>query len=397
MPAMKRDTWGFSTRAIHAEPPATSVVSRPVAWPLHQTASFEFDSSEDLGHAIFHPEDSYTYSRLSNPTTAILETTLAGLEGAEAGLAFASGMAAIHTTLIHLLSPGDHVVAPSALYGGSFQLLRHILPRFGIEATFVDHHDLSAWRKAVRPSTKVIYAETIGNPTLFVPDLAALSEIARGAGAKVVVDSTFATPRIFRPIEAGVDVVIHSASKFLGGHGDLVAGVVAGKKDVVDGLRHTATETGGAIAPFVSWLILRGIATLALRVDRVSASAMLVARHLDRHPKVTRVFYPGLDSDPCHAVAKRQFGDRFGGVLAFDVGAREAGRHLTDRLELIKRAGSLGDVRSLIIQPSSTTHRQLDREELARAHISEGFIRLAIGLEEPADLIADLDRALSEI
>ncbi len=378
---------GFATRAVNAHlPKHQGVPSTPLAIPIYHTASFSFERAEEIGPAINSPDDSYSYSRLSNPTVAALENLLADLEGTGAGLAFASGMAAIHCALIHLLSQGDHVVAPAALYGGSFQVLRHILPRFGVETTFVDHHDLSAWRRALRPNTKIVYAETIGNPTLFVPDLAAIAEIAHGGGAKLLVDSTFATPYLCRPLELGADLVMHSASKFLGGHGDLVAGMLAGPKPTIDALRRTAIETGGIMAPFVAWLILRGLSTLSIRMDRHSSSALQIARWLEAHPRVRRVDYPGLPSHPNHAVARRQLGERFGGVLAFELPDRQTGARFVDRLRLIKRAASLGDVHSLIIQPSTTTHRQLSAPELREAHISEGFIRLAVGLEDPDDL-----------
>jgi methionine-gamma-lyase len=388
---------GFSTRAIHTHLPETvGVASDPIAIPIYQTASFEFDRAEDLGKAIHRPEDSFMYSRLSNPTVAALENALADLERGDAALAFSSGMAAIHCALIHELSAGDHAVAPSALYGGSFQLLRRILPRFGIETTFVDHHDLGAWKRAMRPNTKIVYAETIGNPTLFVPDLRALSEIAHAGGAKLIVDSTFASPYLCRPLELGADVVMHSASKFLGGHGDLVAGLLAGSKGVIDSMRHTAYEVGGTMSPFIAWLILRGLMTLPVRMERHSSTAMQLARWLEAHPRVTKVHYPGLPSHPNHAIAKAELGERFGGMLAFELPDRQSGARFVDRLQLIKRAGSLGDVRSLIIQPSNTTHRQLSPEELRAAHISEGFIRFSVGLEDPADLVSDLEQALVE-
>lgn len=386
---------GFATRAIHTHLPDSDLGGVAIATPIHQTASFSFEDPEQLAAAIQRPQEGYAYSRLSNPTIALLEAAVADLEGAERGLAFASGMAAIHTTLIGLLAAGDHVVAQASLYGGTFQLFRHVLPRFGVETTFVDGTDRTAFFAALRPETKVIYAETIGNPTLSVPDLGALAEIAHRADARLLVDSTFATPRVCRPLELGADVVIHSASKYLGGHGDLVAGVIAGSKEVIEQIRPFATETGGVMAPFVAWLILRGLKTLALRVDRHCDNALQVARFLEAHPRVKRVHYPGLASHPDHDHAACTV-SRFGGVLAFDVGSREAGERLTRRVRLIKRAASIGNVESLIIQPSNTTHRQLTAEELETAGITEGFIRLSVGLEDPDDLIADLDEALSE-
>lgn len=386
---------GFATRAIHTHPPKAELGGEAIATPIHQTASFSFEDPEHLAAAIHRPLEGYAYSRLSNPTIAALERAVADLESTDGALAFASGMAAIHTALISLLAAGDHVVAPASLYGGTFQVLRHVLPRFGVNATFVDRTDPEAWQAAVRPETKVIYTETIGNPTLSVPDLTALSEIAQGAGARLLVDSTFATPRLCRPLEHGADLVLHSATKYLGGHGDLIAGMIAGSRELIEEIRPFAVDTGGVMAPFVAWLILRGLKTLALRVDRHSDAALEIARFLEAHPKVERVHYPGLASHPDHARAARTLGGRFGGVLAFDVGSREAGRGLIRRIRLIKRAASIGDVHSLIIQPAESSHRQLSAEELRAAQITEGFVRISVGLEEPADLVRDLDQALS--
>jgi methionine-gamma-lyase len=388
---------GFSTRTIHLQPEPIGLPSDPIAFPIYQTASFEFERSEDLGPACHRPADSYVYSRLSNPTVSALERAVADLEATDSAIAFSSGMAAIHCALVHHVSAGDHVVAPSSLYGGSFQMLRHILSRFGVETTFVDHREPSAYARALRPNTKVLYAETIGNPTLFVPDLRALSEIAHGAGAKLIVDSTFATPYLCRPIALGADVVMHSATKYLGGHGDLVAGILAGPKAVIEPIRPTAYEIGGTLSPFAAWLILRGLMTLSLRMERSSSTALELARWLESHPRVSKVHYPGLASSPSHALAKDVLGGRYGGVLAFDVADRETGARFIDRLRLIKRAASLGDVRTLIIQPANTTHRQLSAEELRAAHISEGFVRMSVGLEDARDLIGDLDRAFSEV
>jgi methionine-gamma-lyase len=386
---------GFSTRAIHASLKAPSIASRSINVPIYQTASFDFEKNDDIAEALHDPANSFMYSRLSNPTIDALERTVADLEGAEAGVGFASGMAAVHTTAITFAQAGDHVVVPSSMYGGTFALFKNLLPRLGIEATFVKNGDLGALERALRPSTKIVYAETIGNPALFVSDVARLAEIAHRSGARLVIDSTFASPYICRPLEHGADVVLHSASKYLGGHGDLIAGVVLTRKEDADRIRHTMIDAGGNMSPFVAWLILRGLKTLAVRMERHVSSASRIARRLAEHPRIERAIYPGLASHPDHAVAKRILQHGFGGMVAFELkGDRSDGARFMDRLSLIKRAGSLGDVHSLALQPATTTHRQLDRAQLEAAGISEGFIRLSVGLEDEEDLIEDIDRAL---
>jgi methionine-gamma-lyase len=386
---------GFSTRAIHVEAQTPSIASRTIVTPIYQTASFAFDRMEEIPAAIHDPEHAYVYSRLSNPTADIVERTIAELEGGAAGLTFASGMAAIHGVFATLCKAGDHIVAPVSMYGGSFSLLRQILPRFGVETTFVKNGDHDAVREAMRPNTKVVYSETIGNPALFVSNIPLLAEIAHGRGAKLVIDSTFASPYLCRPLEHGADVVVHSASKYLGGHGDLIAGLAVSTAETMKEIRHTSIDVGGAIAPFVAWLLLRGLKTLAVRMDRHCGSARQVADFLARHPKVERVVYPGLASHPDHAVAAKLLSRGFGGMVAFDVrGDRAVAARAMDRLKIIKRAGSLGDVHSLALQPAATSHRQLSPEELVKAGISEGFVRLSVGLEDPGDLCADLDQAL---
>lgn len=396
MPASKH-TLGFSTRAIHTEVRTPAVASETIATPIYQTASFSFDHLDALAVAINDPENAFVYTRLSNPTIDVLERTVADLEGAEAGVAFASGMAAIHGVAVTLCRAGDHIVAPASLYGGSFSLFRHVLPKFGIETTFVKNGDYSAFREAMRPNTKMVYAETITNPSLNVADLPVLAELAHARGARLVVDSTFASPYLCRPIEHGADVVVHSASKYLGGHGDLIAGIACGKTETLRELRRMSIDLGGSVAPFISWLILRGLKTLSVRMERHSRSAMGVAEMLAAHPRISRAIYPGLTSHPDHAAAKKLLSRGFGGMVAFEVrGGRAAAARAVDRLELIKRAGSLGDTHSLALQPATTTHRQLSAGELLEAGISEGFVRLSVGLEDLEDLCADLDRALAD-
>ncbi len=386
----------FDTRAVHARLKTPEISSQSIAPPLIQTASFAFDHAPDIADACERPEDGFIYSRLSNPTVDMLERTIADLEGGDAALAFGSGMAAIHAALVGLLSAGDHIVAPVAVYGGTFGLLTRVLNRLGIESTFVDNNDPQAWRDAIRPNTKVVYAETIANPALSVPDLESLAALAHGAKAKLVVDSTFATPYLCRPLEHGADVVVHSASKYLGGHGDLIAGLVIGAKQVIEPIRDTAIEVGGAVAPFVAWLVLRGLKTLGIRVARSSSSALFLARKLQAHPKVKRVLYPGLSSHPDRERAKRYLPKGCSGVLAIElVGEKDNAERFMSALTLFQRAASLGDAHSLAIQPAATTHRQLSAQELARAGISETYVRLSVGLEDPEDLLEDLEQALT--
>lgn len=393
---MQRDDRGFSTRAIHAHPPRTRIESAPVAPTLVQTSSFAIPDMDAMDTILDGDEPGYVYSRLGNPTVAMLETTVADLEGGAQGLAFGSGMAAIHAVATGLVQAGDHVIAPASVYGGTYALLAQILPRFGVETSFVDNRDLDAWRAAVRPSTRMIWAETLSNPTLMVADLPAIAEIAKAAGASLVVDATFTTPYLSRPLAQGADVVVHSASKYLGGHGDLLGGIAVAGADHMSRIRPSAIETGGAMAPFVAWLILRGLKTLSLRMDRHGASALAVAEALEAMPEVLRVNYPGLTGHPDHARAKATLPKGQGGVLSFEVdGGLEAARAAMDKMQLFLRAGSLGDAHSLCLLPATTSHRKLGPEGRAKAGISDGLIRLSIGLEEPEDLIADLRQALS--
>ena len=304
-------------------------------------------------------------------------------------------MAAISTTFLSLCREGDRVVATRQLYGGAYSLLRDVLPRFGITADFFDVDDVDGIASAL-PGAKLLYCETAGNPRIPVADLPRLGDIAADAGIPLVVDNTFASPVLCRPIEHRATLVVHSATKFIGGHHDLVGGVVAGSAQALEPIRELAREIGPTMSPFTAWLALRGLATLHLRVERSSASALAVAKFLEEHPQVTEVHYPALDSSPSKELCDRLLGGRGGGTLAFDVsGGRERAAKFTDALELISQAASLGGTHSLIVHAASVTHTQLDEEELAAAGISAGFCRLSIGLEDVEDLIGDLDRALA--
>ncbi len=303
-------------------------------------------------------------------------------------------MAAISTTLLALCSAGDRVVTARQLYGGSHALLSHILPRYGIDTDYFDVWDHDGIEKAL-DGARVLYCETIGNPRVTVADLPRLAELARSAGATMVVDNTFASPVLCRPLEWGVHVSVHSATKFLGGHNDLVGGVVCAGEDLLDRIRDLARELGGVLSPFNAWLALRGMKTLPLRVERSSETALEIARAIAQHPDVESVNYPALQNDPSKTLADRLLGGRGGGTLGFDVaGGRERARRFQDALGLVRPAPSLGGVQTLIVNAASVTHTQLDAEQLRAAGISEGFCRLAVGLEDAADLIEDLEQAL---
>lgn len=336
----------------------------------------------------------YVYTRWGNPTIDAFEAAVAELEGAPLAEAFASGMAAITTVILSLCRSGDRIVAARQLYGGTHEFFSNILPRYGIQAELFDVKDLSGIEQAL-DGARLLYCETIGNPRVKVAELGRLGAIARTAKIPLVVDSTFASPILCRPMELGASVVVHSATKFLGGHHDLLGGVVCANEEVMDPVRALAREFGAIIAPFTAWLALRGMQTLPLRVERASATALAVAEALERHPAVGTVFYPALPSSADKALCDSLLGGRGGGVLAFDVtGGRERARAFQEELGLVKPAASLGGSHSLIVHAASVTHTQLTPDELSAAGISEGFCRLSVGLEDPEDLIADLNEAL---
>ena len=424
----------FETIALHGgHAPDSDTKSRAV--PIYQTTSYVFDSTEH-GAALFNLEvPGNIYTRIMNPTTAVLEQRLAQLEGGIAALATASGQAAITLALTTLLRSGDHVVAGNNLYGGTYNLLSNTLPRTGITTTFVDSTKPEAFRAALRPETRAIYIEAVGNPKLDVPDFEAIAGIAREAGIPLIVDNTLPSPYLLNPFALGANIVVHSATKYLGGHGTSVAGLIvdggtfdwkSGKfpeftepfaayhgailadlagpaafitKARIEGLR----DTGAALSPFNAFLILQGIETLPLRIERHGQNALALAQWLEKHPKVAWVNYPGLPGSPNHTAAARYFrkGAGFGGILTFGVKSSEAGGGLKaggaviDAVQLFSRLANLGDAKSLIIHPASTTHQQLSTAERAATGVTDDLIRLSVGLEHIDDLIADLDQALA--
>ena len=386
---------GFSTRAIHHAP--ARLDQEPSSVPIHQASTFRFDSSEDYAETIAFRRPGSTYSRgYGNPTVAAFEDLMADLEGTEAALGFASGMAAIHTVVTACVRAGERVVAAKELYGGSYALFRRVAPRYGIEVEFVDVADLAAVERAL-PGAALLYVETIANPTAKVADLEALGALARAAGVPSAVDNTFASPYLCRPARYGFDHVIHSATKYIGGHHDLIGGVVSTSAERRDTLRTTVIDTGGTMAAFEAWLAMRGLATLGLRMERHTASAQRIAEHLAGHAKVERVHYPGLPSHPQHEVARRILPDGVGGMLAFEVrGGVEAGVRFCDALGLVWVATSLGGTHSLVGHAASTTHRQMDPETRRAAGVTDGLVRMSVGLEDVEDLVADLDAALEK-
>ncbi len=421
---------GFDTLAIHAgaQPdPATGAR----ALPIHLSTSFVFESS-DHAVSLFNLERSgHVYSRISNPTCAVLEQRVAALEGGIGAIATASGQAALHLAIATLMGAGGHIVASTALYGGSQNLLHYTLRRFGIETTFVKPGDLDGWRAAIQPNTRLLMGETVGNPGLDVLDIAAVAQIAHEAGVPLLVDSTFTTPYLLKPFDHGADLIYHSATKFLSGHGTVIGGVLVdgGSFDwdksgrfaeltaPYDGFhgmvfsdestvgafllrarREGLRDFGACMSPHSAWLILQGIETLPLRMERHIANTEAVVRFLAAHPFVARVGHPLLESHPSHALANKllKHGAKgAGSVFSFDLkGSREQGKRFIESLKIFSHLANVGDVRSLVIHPASTTHFRMSDEALAGAGIGPGTIRLSIGLEDPQDLIDDLKRAL---
>ncbi len=389
-----QDKRGFNTRAIHAGQKPCPVTGAH-ATPIYQTSTFVF-KDVDQGARRFAGEDTgYIYTRLGNPTSTELEEKMAVLEGGEAALATASGMAAISTSLVSFLKQGDHLVAGDTLYGCTHDLIQGLLPQYGIEVTMVDVSDLDKVEEAIKPNTKVIYAETPANPTLSMVDLEALSKLAHKHDARVIIDNTFMSPYLQRPIEHGVDVVVHSATKYIGGHGDVIAGLIVSSKELVDTMRMPyLKDFGGVLSPFDAWLLLRGLKTLGARMDRHCANAQKVAEFLEKHPLIDEVHYPGLPSHPQHELAKKQM-DGFGGMMSFELkDGLEAGKILMNNVKTITLAVSLGCIDSLIQHPASMTHSPIPREERLKAGITDGQVRLSVGIEDVEDIISDLDQAL---
>jgi methionine-gamma-lyase len=387
---------GFTTRAIRAATRVPRVDQLPSSVPIYQAATFASADADELGAVTTGRQPGYVYARLGNPTVDALADAFAELHVAAAGFAAATGMAAIHLAVASQVAAGDRIVATRALYGTTRSLFSSVLARAGVATTFVDVTDLAAVEAALTAApTRILYLETISNPTLVVPDLAALASLAHRHGVTVVVDNTFASPYLCRPLALGADLVVESATKYLSGHSDVLAGAVAGSRPLIDAVRALHVDTGGTLAPFSAFLVLRGIPTLAIRMERHAATAAVLAELLEGAPGVERVWYPARPSHPQHAVAARQLAGG-GGMLAFELaGGAAAGRTFIDALRIPERTASLGSIHSIVVHPPSTTHRQLTRAQLADAGIAPGLLRVSVGLEDAADLVADVQGALA--
>ncbi|WP_327172740.1 aminotransferase class I/II-fold pyridoxal phosphate-dependent enzyme [Streptomyces sp. NBC_01336] len=392
-PAHRRED-ALQTRAVHPPAPETGLLGRASAPPVHRTATFTFDSSDSFATVMSDHTRGYAYSRIDNPTSDAFAQAVAGLEGGQDGQPFASGMAAITTTLLAFLSAGDHVVAQRRLYGGTHHVLTRVLPRWGIGVSFADSPQEAA--AAMTDTTRLVWCETISNPTLRVADIPALAAVAHAGGALLAVDSTFATPVVCRPLSMGADLVVHSATKYIGGHSDATGGVVVGEREHLDAVRALRTDLGGSLAPDEAFLLLRGLQTLPLRVERQNRTAVRLAEGLAVHRAVERVEYPGLPGHPDHALAEAVLASgRFGGVVTLTPrGGKEAALRLCDSLRLCHIVTSLGGTATGVSHVASTSHRQLDDDALTAAGIAPGAVRVAVGLEDPDDLLADFHSAL---
>ena len=368
-----------------------------IAPPIYQTSTFAFRDADHGARVFSGEEEGYIYTRLGNPTIDLLASKIALLESTEAGMIFSSGLSAIFNVVATTAKTGEHIVSDNTIYGGTFALFKNVLPRFGIETTFIDASNISEVTAALRENTKLIFIETPANPTLKIIDIAQCAKIALDKNIPLCVDNTFATPYLQRPIEQGADIALHSLTKYFGGHGDIIGGAVAGKKEFIKELWEIGKEIGSSNSPFNAWLVLRGLKTLAVRMEKHCDNAMEIAEYLSKHNKVEKVYYPGLPTHPGHDLAKKQM-SKFGGMIGFDVkGGKEAGKIVVDSVKLCIIAVSLGDVDTLIEHPASMTHSTYSDEELLKCGIKSGYIRISVGLENAADLIADLEQALSKI
>lgn len=387
------DTFELATQGVRAGQRRTEYQEHSEA--LFLTSSFVFDSAAQAAARFTGGEDGFIYSRFTNPTVSMFQDRLAALEGGEACVATASGMAAILATSMALLKAGDHVVCSNAVFGATVTLYSGILSKFGLQTTFVSPTDVREWEKALRPNTKLLFLETPSNPLTEVSDIAAIAGVAKRAGAHLVVDNCFCTPVLQRPLELGADLVIHSATKYLDGQGRVLGGAIVGPRALVmDGIFGFLRTAGPTLSAFNAWVILKGLETLELRMQAQSRKALELARWLEAHPRVARVYYPGLDSHPQHALAMRQ--QKLGGaVVSFDIeGGKEAAWRVIDATRLISITANLGDVKSTITHPATTTHGRITAEARAAAGIGDGLLRVAVGLEAHADLCADLERGL---
>ncbi len=426
-------TRGFDTVALHGAQGGHDgdAATKSRAVPIYQTTSYTFDDTAHAARLFALEEFGNIYTRIMNPTTDVFEQRLAALEGGVGALAVASGQAATTYALLNLARAGDHIVSSASLYGGTYNAFVHTLPRFGIEVTLVDGSDAGAFAKAIKPNTKAVFGETLGNPKLDVLDVGAIARVAHDAGVPLIVDNTLATPYLLRPIEHGADVVVHSATKFIGGHGTTIGGAIvdAGRfdwkasgrfPDFVEadpsyhGVKYVEAfgplayilkarvqllrDIGAAISPFNAWLLLQGLETLGLRVERHSSNALRVAEFLQAHPKVLWVRYPGLPGDSAYANAQKYLPNGQGAILTFGVkGGADAARAVIDKLQLFSLLANVGDAKSLVIHPASTTHQQLTPADQIASGVSDDAVRLSVGIESIDDILADLSQALDTL
>ena len=389
---------GLGTTAIHAG--TLKNLYGTLAMPIYQTSTFIFDSAEQGGRRFALEEAGYIYTRLGNPTTTVLEDKIAALEEGEAAVATSSGMGAISSTLWTVLKAGDHIVTDKTLYGCTFALMCHGLTRFGIDVTFVDTSNLDEVKNAMKENTRVVYLETPANPNLKIVDIEALAKIAHtNPNTLVIVDNTFATPYMQKPLTLGADVVVHSVTKYINGHGDVIAGLVITNKALADQIRFVGLKdmTGAVLGPQDAYYIIRGMKTFEIRMERHCKNARKVVEFLNNHPNIERVYYPGLETHPGYEIAKKQMKD-FGAMISFELkGGFEAGKTLLNSLKLCSLAVSLGDTETLIQHPASMTHSPYTKEEREAAGITDGLVRLSVGLENVEDIIADLEHGLEKI
>ncbi|WP_338976524.1 methionine gamma-lyase [Fusobacterium nucleatum] len=395
---MEMKKLGLGTTAIHAG--TLKNLYGTLAMPIYQTSTFIFDSAEQGGRRFALEEAGYIYTRLGNPTTTTLENKIAALEEGEAGIAMSSGMGAISSTLWTVLKAGDHVVTDKTLYGCTFALMNHGLTRFGVEVTFVDTSNLEEVKNAMKENTRVVYLETPANPNLKIVDLEGVCKVAHtNPNTLVIVDNTFATPYMQKPLKLGVDIVVHSATKYLNGHGDVIAGLVVTKQELADQIRFVGLKdmTGAVLGPQEAYYIIRGLKTFEIRMERHCKNARTIVDFLNKHPKVEKVYYPGLETHLGYEIAKKQMKD-FGAMISFELkGGFEAGKTLLNNLKLCSLAVSLGDTETLIQHPASMTHSPYTKEEREVAGITDGLVRLSVGLENVEDIIADLEYGLEKI
>ncbi|HEV7178571.1 MAG TPA: aminotransferase class I/II-fold pyridoxal phosphate-dependent enzyme [Candidatus Baltobacteraceae bacterium] len=390
---MTGDGLGIETRLMHAD--RTGARGANVTPPIYQTSTFAIDDPEAMARGASTPSYETFYTRHGNPNHGDAERVVASIEGGEAALVAGSGMGAISTTAIALVSAGDHIVAQTEIYSGTRHLLTWLLPRFGVDVTFVQQTDVAGFESAMRSNTKLVMLETPSNPLLGITDLRAVSNLGHAAGALVCVDNTIATPVNQRPLEAGVDVVVHSATKYLGGHSDLVAGAVVASRELIDRIWKMHIVIGATLGPFEAWLLLRGLRTLEMRVQQHNRNAQAIAEYLNSHRRVRTVYYPGLPSHPGHALAKTQMSG-FGGLLSFEIeGGFDDARRAIDRMRLIHSAVSLGGVESLVAQPAAMWPDVAKSDRAREMGAAPSLVRLSVGCEQAGDLIADLEQSLA--